>query len=252
MQVGIGAVTARLLPQRALWLPLGPDRAAAGERDDAPASADAPAAGILVVADVHLGKAASFRALGVPVPAGTTGGNLARLDALLAATGARTLVFLGDLFHAPRAHGGAQRAALTAWRRRHAAVEMRLVEGNHDARAGRPDPALGIEVVREPHPLAGVLLCHHPQLIAGHAVLAGHLHPCVRVARRIDPGVRLPCFWLRDGLGILPAFGDFTGGARIQREPGDRVIAVVDDRLFEIPPAAPLGQAAWTGRPPSK
>jgi DNA ligase-associated metallophosphoesterase len=190
---------------------------------------------VLVVADVHLGKAASFRALGVPVPAGTTQGNLDRLDALLAATGARTLVFLGDLFHAPRAHGAAQRAALTAWRRRHAPVEMRLVEGNHDARAGRPDPALGIEVVIQPHPLAGVLLCHHPQVIAGHAVIAGHMHPCVRISDRIDAGARLPCFWLRAGLGILPAFGDFTGGARIHREAGDRVVAVAADRLFELP-----------------
>ena len=51
-----------LLPERAAWL---------------------PDAGLLLVADVHFGKAASFRRLGVPVPRGTTGANLARLDALL-------------------------------------------------------------------------------------------------------------------------------------------------------------------------
>jgi metallophosphoesterase superfamily enzyme len=37
----------------------------------------------LCVADAHFGKAAAFRALGQPVPRGTTANNLARLDAQL-------------------------------------------------------------------------------------------------------------------------------------------------------------------------
>jgi metallophosphoesterase superfamily enzyme len=57
------------------------------------------------------------------------------------------------------------------------------------------------------------------------------------VRGRADDSARLPCFWLRDGLVILPAFGDFTGGAPVTREPNDRVLAIADDRLFEIPAA---------------
>jgi hypothetical protein len=34
---------------------------------------------------------------------------------------------------------------------------------------------------------------------------------------------------------VLPAFGAFTGGATIDREEGDRVIAVADDRIVEVP-----------------
>ena len=34
----------------------------------------------LIVADVHVGKAATFRALGVPVPGGITAKDLARLS----------------------------------------------------------------------------------------------------------------------------------------------------------------------------
>ena len=34
----------------------------------------------MFVADIHLGKAATFRSLGVPVPAGTTQENLAKLS----------------------------------------------------------------------------------------------------------------------------------------------------------------------------
>ena len=43
-----------------------------------------PARRALLVADVHIGKAASYRALHQPVPRGTTEATLARLDTLLA------------------------------------------------------------------------------------------------------------------------------------------------------------------------
>ena len=46
----------------------------------------------LFVADVHLGKAAAFRAGGVPVPRGSTAADLARLAALVDASGAQRLV----------------------------------------------------------------------------------------------------------------------------------------------------------------
>ncbi|MDE3177705.1 MAG: DEAD/DEAH box helicase, partial [Pseudomonadota bacterium] len=57
----------------------------------------------LFVADVHIGKAAAFRAAGLAAPAGTTRENLARLDALIDALAPRALVALGDLFHAREA-----------------------------------------------------------------------------------------------------------------------------------------------------
>jgi len=46
----------------------------------------------LLVADAHLGKAVSFRHLGVPVPSGTTEQGLATLDLLVARLGARRIV----------------------------------------------------------------------------------------------------------------------------------------------------------------
>lgn len=62
---------------------------------------------LLCIADAHFGKAATYRAMGQPVPAGTTGHNLRRLDALLAAYAVKHLVFLGDFLHAPKAHAPA-------------------------------------------------------------------------------------------------------------------------------------------------
>jgi DNA ligase-associated metallophosphoesterase len=193
----------------------------------------------LIVADAHFGKAATFRARGVPVPSGTTRDTLARLDALIALTRPATLVVLGDLFHGAEAHGPATSAALRAWRTGHSVLEIVLVEGNHDARAGAPPAALDIRVEREPWRIDALAFCHHPRFVAGAHALAGHMHPAVRISGRGDDGVRLPCFWLRDGLTVFPAFGSFTGAARIDREDGDRVVAVADDRLYEVPALRP-------------
>jgi DNA ligase-associated metallophosphoesterase len=189
----------------------------------------------LVVADVHFGKAAAFRAAGVPVPHGTTQETLARLDAAVARTRPAAVVFLGDLFHAPESHARATLETLRRWRADNPALEMVLVEGNHDRRAGPPPAELGIRCEQEPWRVDGLALCHHPGFVAGAHTLAGHLHPAVRISGRADDSVRLPCFWLREGLTVLPAFGSFTGGARIDREVGDRVIALADGRLYEIP-----------------
>ena len=202
-----------LLPERAAWL---------------------PEAGLLMVADVHFGKAASFRRLGVPVPQGTTEANLSRLDALLARLpGVRELVFLGDFLHAASGRAPATLQALLDWRRRHAALALTLVRGNHDGHAGDPPEALDIQVVDEPWLHAGLSLCHDPDVSRppGRAALAGHLHPVARLGRGFD-AIRLPCFHARaDGMLVLPAFGAFTGGSLVSPVSGDRVYLVAGEQV---------------------
>lgn len=196
-----------------------------------------PDSGTLLVADAHLGKAQSFRRLGVPVPAGTTAENLARLDALLAQTGARRLVFLGDLLHARQARSAALQTAVQAWRQRQARLSIVLVRGNHDDRAGDPPAAWDFAVVDEPWPLGPWALCHHPQPLDHAYVLAGHVHPVAIVGHGPDR-LRLPCFHLGPRLGLLPAFGEFTGGKLVPRQAGDRVVLACAGELRPLPGAA--------------
>ena len=195
-----------------------------------------PAGNVLFVADVHLGKAAAFRAGGIPLPRGGTGDDLARLAALLARTRARRLVVLGDFLHAAAGRVVALDRAFRAWRAAHANVAITLVRGNHDDRAGDPPREWGVEVVAEPHAVAPFLACHQPVAPASGYALCGHVHPGVRLqgAAAAD-AARLPCFVLGHRRAILPAFGGFTGLALVAPARGDRIVAIAGSRLFALP-----------------
>ena len=194
-----------------------------------------PAGQALFIADLHIGKAATYRALGQPVPGGTTAENLSRLTALIAQHAPRRLIFLGDFLHAAAARTPAILQALAAWRVRHAEVSMTLVRGNHDSRAGDPPPQLQIEVVDEPFLLGPFACCHHPQLHATHFVLAGHVHPVCRLSGRGRDSLRLPCFLAEAGQAILPAFGEFTGGWMVAGEPGRYLYPVGGEQVWCLP-----------------
>ena len=191
----------------------------------------------LFVADVHLGKGAAYRAGGIPVPRGATATDLARLATLVTRTRAGTLCVLGDFLHAASGRVPALDSAFRAWRDAHAGLSVRIVRGNHDARAGDPPPAWGVDVFDEPHALPPFLACHVPQAPRTGYALCGHVHPGVRLAGRGRESVRLPCFVLGRRRALLPAFGRLTGLAIVTASPEDTVVAIAGDRLFRLPPA---------------
>ena len=215
--ITLGGQALSLLPQKAAFL---------------------PESNTLLVADAHIGKAVSFRTLGVPVPRGTTSETLAVLADLVARHDVRRIVFLGDFLHSARSHAASTLGAVARWRQAHLALELTLVRGNHDDRAGDPPPSLGIACVDEPLMLGGLALCHHPQARAEGYVLAGHLHPCVHLGGRAHDRLRLPCFWFGAEVGVLPAFGAFTGMHGIRATGGERVFVVGDHAVTELPSRA--------------
>jgi DNA ligase-associated metallophosphoesterase len=189
---------------------------------------------MLLVADPHFGKAASFRALGVRAPKGTTREGLARLDALIARLAPGSIAFLGDFLHALEGRNQETFDALAAWRLSHAGVEMHIIRGNHDRRAGDPPAEVGITCVDGPVVDLPFALAHHPVSVAGSYVLAGHLHPCATLVGAARQRERLPCFWLGRSVAVLPAFGDFTGCAEVSAREGDEVWVVAGDDVLRF------------------
>jgi DNA ligase-associated metallophosphoesterase len=194
-----------------------------------------PRAATVFVADVHLGKAASFRAGGVAIPRGATAEDLARLSGLLDATRARRLVVLGDFLHAAAGRVAALDAAVRAWRARHAGIEVLVVRGNHDAKAGDPPAEWHVDVVADPHPLAPFVLCHEPARPSTGYALCGHVHPGARIDGGAFSSARVPCFVLSGRHALLPAFGRLTGLALVRSVPGERRVAIAGSRLFVLP-----------------
>jgi DNA ligase-associated metallophosphoesterase len=193
-----------------------------------------PARRALLVADVHIGKAASYRALHQPVPRGTTEATLARLDQLLTSHECQMLIILGDFLHAKTARAPATMAKLQTWRERHAGLRIVLVRGNHDRHAGNPPQSLGIEVVEEPWLLAPFALQHEPVVHPQHPVLAGHVHPVFVLQGRARQRLRLPCFLMGDAISLLPAFGEFTGGWRVHPDAENRVFLAGAGRVWAL------------------
>lgn len=193
-----------------------------------------PALDTAVVTDLHWGKAATFRAMHIPVPTGTTASDLARLSRFIERTGASRLVVLGDLIHA---RAGRQRDVLDAlhtWREQHAALEMVLVRGNHDSHAGDPPDTMRITCVDGPWMLGQFTCEHEPEPQPGAYVLAGHLHPSVTLGGRARQRERLCCFAFGPNVGILPAFASFTGGGAYRRADEDRIYAIAEDEVIAV------------------
>lgn len=212
-------------------LVLLPERAAYWER-----------ASTLLVADPHFGKAAAFRAAGVLVPRGTTTETLARIDACLRRTRATRLVFLGDFLHAKEGRAPETLRTISEWRDRWSSIEMTLVRGNHDARAGDPPAEMRIVCVSGAIAEPPFVFAHHPVTSGEGYVIAGHIHPGVTLRGAGREASKLPCFWFGRETAVFPAFGEFTGLAVVSPVEGDRVWVVADGAVVSVTPS--LGAAS--------
>jgi DNA ligase-associated metallophosphoesterase len=199
-----------------------------------------PASDTLLVADLHLGKAATFRSQGIPVPEGSAQKDLARLALLVATTRARRLVVLGDLFHAKSGCTDEVFAEFTATRSRFAGTEVLLVAGNHDRSVGRLPASLGIDSVLRTHDEPPFHFVHEPGTPLPEPdrddpfTIAGHLHPVIALASPSGDRLTDRCFVAEPGLLVMPAFGSFTGGHRVTATERSRVWIARDEAVVDV------------------
>jgi DNA ligase-associated metallophosphoesterase len=188
----------------------------------------------LLIADPHWGKPDTFRAAGVPIATDATFADLDRLALALAETGAERLAILGDLFHAKAGRSPHLFAAVADWLERHRSLDVLLVRGNHDRHAGDPPPAWGFRCESEPVADGPFALRHMPEPTPDRYTLAGHVHPAVTLRGAGRQRLTLPAFVFGGRVGLLPAFGGFTGTAAVAPGPADRAFVVADGEVIAV------------------
>lgn len=166
-----------------------------------------PQRALLLVADLHLGKAEVFQSFGVPLPSDGDGGTLNPLLALVHRVRPQEVVVLGDLIHS--------RIGLTPDLRQKIRAlpelmgcPLRLIGGNHE----RGSWLEGLP--QAPSQAVGPWwLSHAPEPRPDLLNLCGHRHPVAVVGNSVDR-LRLPCFAFdpHRNVLVLPAFGALTGG----------------------------------------
>ncbi|TCP41728.1 ligase-associated DNA damage response endonuclease PdeM [Rhodovulum marinum] len=203
-----------------------------------------PAAGLLAVSDLHLGKSERLaRRGGTLLPPYDTAETLARLESAIAATDARTVVCLGDSFDDDAAARALPQGAEDRLLRLMAGRRWIWIAGNHDpGPAGLPGTHL-VELAQGP------LTFRHIAEPGARGEVSGHYHPKARLTlggRRIAR----PCFLLDAARVILPAFGAYTGGLPTDAPVLDGLMGPGALAVLTGPRATALPMRAGQGRAP--
>lgn len=187
---------------------------------------------VLVIADVHLGKINHFRRAGIPLPIRANQSNIERLIDMITTVKPARVVFLGDLFHS---HYNQEWEVFGQLTRHFTGIAFELVLGNHDIMGRNQYLRKGI-ALHQDMTIGSFLLTHHPEneVTGGFYNLAGHVHPGAFLRGGGKQGITLPCFLFGATHGLLPAFGVFTGLARVYPKDNDQVYVVADNRIFSV------------------
>ena len=190
---------------------------------------------MLLLADLHLGKAGHFRKAGIPISGAVHRHDLQELDHLLQEWQPAEVIFLGDLFHSTY---NSEWQQLENWMDLHPAVNFTLIKGNHDILPKGIYSSSRLQIEEENMLISPFLLTHHPPAASSqpgeHYLLCGHVHPAIQLQGSGRQQLSLPCFYFGLHYAILPAFGKFTGFYKIKPKTGDRVFGILPHRVMAL------------------
>lgn len=188
---------------------------------------------MLVIADLHLGKATHFRKEGIMIPLPEISPDFQRLNELITSLKPSKVVFLGDLFHSSL---NKEWEDLKDFLLCYPGVHFVLTKGNHDILAPAVMEETTIEVVDELAVGEHLLLTHEPlqEARADKLTISGHIHPGVLIKSKGRQSFRLPCFYHHRQTLILPAFGQLTGLHLLKRAAGAKIYAAFSDEVIAL------------------
>jgi len=186
---------------------------------------------VMICSDLHIGKTMHFRKHGIPVPNKTAKGNYWRLVNAVECFRPREILFLGDIIHSKANKEWDEFIDVLEQFPR---VSRVLIRGNHDVESDQFFQDVGFDVCQTRR-VGNLRMVHEPD---GHTedgyTIAGHLHPSVSMRGRGRQSLRLPCFWFGKHTAVMPAFGEFTGTARISPDRGDTVFVVAENQVIRV------------------
>jgi uncharacterized protein len=198
-----------MLPQRALYRP--------NEKE-------------LILCDIHFGKASHFRKHGLQMPEISHMADFERLQYLIRSLRPNAVMILGDLFHSDQNREWWWFKSLLL---ENSDTQFVLVEGNHDVlkESSYDVPNLLKAYTMEED---NFIFSHFPLPAGPRLNICGHIHPGIRLEGKARQSASFPCFYITGSHLILPAFGNLTGLAILEKEPdatyyiitGEKVIAV--------------------------
>jgi len=189
--------------------------------------------GMLLLSDLHLGKASHFRKSGIPVPMKVFQKDLDCLSLVIDNCEAKSICFLGDLFHSDL---NMEFELMHQWMDRYPDLKIELVRGNHDILPAAYYKKAGIKVYPVAVEKKPFLFIHDPVQQADESKYAfsGHLHPGVHLRGAGRQSMSMPCFYFGENQALLPAFGAFTGLSIIRPTKNDRVFVIGDGKVIRI------------------
>jgi DNA ligase-associated metallophosphoesterase len=187
---------------------------------------------IAFIADFHLGKTTHFRKAGIAIPTAIIKAEIDRLEKIILKFRPKGIFFLGDLFHSELNH---EWTIFNDYLELHPEIEFTLIKGNHDILSDTNYNLSQLQIEKEPFQLSQFLLSHHPISKERNAKnlinICGHIHPGVSLKGKGKSYLSLPCFYLKRNQIILPAFGRFTGLAKIKLENDSQIFIVLKDSV---------------------
>lgn len=187
----------------------------------------------LLLADLHFGKINHFRKSGIPIPTKGNNRNAELLIESIQQSKAERVLFLGDLFHS---HYNQEWEVIGQIRKHFVSCSFELILGNHDIMSRLQYKRHAITVHESQLAIGNFLLTHEPLTeVPMHLYnLSGHIHPGVRLVGAGKQALMLPCFYFGKRGGLLPAFGSFTGLARITPKKSDKVFVIAEGKIMEM------------------
>jgi uncharacterized protein len=206
-------------------------------------------AGVLAVADLHLGYAWAHRLSGQLMPILPTADTHLRLAELQREYEPREIVVLGDIVHRAMALPVLEKEIRELLDTLSPRSQLTFLAGNHDRNLQKvlQQWSLPIELVTS-RQIGEHLLVHGDSAVKDAPknvrIVMGHEHPAITIGDGVTTSQKCPCFLVSKDVLVLPAFSRWAAGTNIRAYPFmsetaraakfTQAIAICGERLLPI------------------